>query len=422
MSSAAAKRFTTATASSSRCRSARRAASSAASASSSGTPHRSDPSPSSSARWSRPLPEGKNKAYDLALSVLGEHRSSILKQLEAARSQASSSSSPSPGLFAEIERLEIAADEHDPATRAEFASTQARGQMHRSVMRAMAKRVWEKDGGLDLIMGRIYQNRIVPDVLGDVYPTRPLTVQPAIKLDGVEPYEPGRKLPCRQFESAPSVRFQPFEHPEPIKQLEGEPPKALYTLLVVDPDEPDHQNHTFSPRLNYVKTDIPLGILDGDVDIVASETGKVLLSWEPPAPAEGSKVHRYVFLLVRQDGPSTISSIPRDNFDFRAFLASNQLTNRSVVGVNLFRCLWTSEEDEYIRKTWKLYRNRPAPVYERMPDTARRVKPQSAYGQRVERIKRQAKMEWLARQNLTTDGEIQAVMQEAQASSAPEGQ
>ncbi|CAK9194257.1 unnamed protein product [Sphagnum jensenii] len=69
-----------------------------------------------------------------------------------------------------------------------------------------------------------------------------------------------------------------------------------YTLVMVDPDAPSPSNPTLRNILHWLVTDIP-GSTSPSQDIWA--TGQEKMPYLQPAPIEG--LHRYVFLLFKQD-------------------------------------------------------------------------------------------------------------------------
>jgi large subunit ribosomal protein L35 len=274
---------------------------------------------SSTTPWSPALPQGQHKAYDESLTYLHSLRDSLLSRISALKALPN----PTPKQLRKIEALEVEAHVNDPSTRHIFRETRSAGLMDRPVIRHLAERKWKKEGGLDLIMGRVYQNKVVPDVIPDLAPTSPLTLQ--IK-DGV--IEPGIYLEPSKLEHPPRITWQCFQHPSLPSSL-SDTPSAMYTLLTIDPDVPDSQNHTFSERIMSLKVDIPLSVVDGQVDLLSDTRGKEVFTWEPPAPPKGTDPHRYVTLLIRQS-PSFIapSITSRESFSTRDFLKNSKLLSR----------------------------------------------------------------------------------------------
>ncbi|GFZ51030.1 hypothetical protein JCM24511_08788 [Saitozyma sp. JCM 24511] len=332
----------------------------------------SDPSPSS---WTPALPAGTSRAYDEALSYLTSYQSRSLARLESLRKLPSS-----PETSAEIDRLEVEAYVNDPATRRTFRETDGRGHMDKSVMRHLAEQRWKRQGGLDLLMQRVHQLNVVPDLLPDLPSTCPLTLSTTSTSTTPSAVEPGSIQSSSAFASPPRLTLQLFDHPS-TSSSEGH-----FTLLVVDPDSPSPETQSFSQRVHYAKVDIPLSVLSGEVDLFDQSLGKEVLCWEPPAPAQGSGKHRFVFLVLRQ----TSSAPTREGFDLRSYLSSEGRSAADVVGITLVRSQWTKDDEQYISDTYRNFRGVEAPVYGKPPKEMKYGYPLSAKAVQADEIRREA--------------------------------
>ena len=348
------------------------------------TRHHSSAASSSSLPWQPALEPGVSPAYDEALAYLKAHKEDRLSRLEDIRKS-------NEGLTAaqrrQMESLEVDALVNDPATRSKFRETQGVGQMDSPVIRHLAERRWKKEGGLDLIMGRVFQNKLVPDLVSDLAPTYPLTMSVA---EGS--IEPGLTLPSSLFEKPPRITFQPFHHPSDPKSNDPTP-TALYTLLAIDLDDPSTSTHSFSQRLHYLKVNIPLSVMSGEIDLFSS-VGEEVIAWEPPAPAQGSPKHRYVFVLQRQVGKLPLSSklteTSRSSFDLRKYMAGQGVSPASIVGISLLRSEWTQEDARYIDGIWREYRGQRAPAFTKTRSLEAYEKPPSALQKRAFAVRKQA--------------------------------
>jgi large subunit ribosomal protein L35 len=335
-------------------------------------PSSSDPSSS----FIRALPPGASRAYDEALSYLSSHTTDVLARLESLRKRPES-----PETEAAIARLEVEAYVNDPATRRVFRETNGRGHMDRPVMRHLAERKWWKEGGLDLLMQRVHLLNVVPDLISELSATYPLTLTASAEI------EPGSIQSSSAFSTPPRLTLQLFEHPSP--PISSSAPEGKYTLLVIDPDSPEHETQSFSQRVHYAKVDIPLSVLSGDDNLFDESRGQEVLSWEPPAPAQGSGKHRYVYLVLRQR-TSTSTEITREAFDLRKYLSASSLSSRDIVGVTLVRSQWTKEDAEFVEQTYRAFRGIEAPVYGKPPKDMRYGYPMSSKAVRAEAIRREA--------------------------------
>lgn len=263
-------------------------------------------------------------------------------------------------------------------------------------MRHLAERRWKKQGGLDLIMGRIYQNKVVPDVLPDLAPSNPLTLSVPAGI-----VEPGLTIDVKSLESPPVLHYQPFQHP--AYPTPSDPhPSALYTLVALDPDTPNTTRHGYTQRLHYLKTNIPLSVVSGQTALIQEAGGNEIVGWEPHAPAPKTQKHRLIFVLLRQTNDSRVSgdtariselteAIPRENFNLRSLMATFGFQLDSVVGVNLVRSEWTEENKEYVDKIWRDFRGIPeAPAFKEVSREVLYGRPPSSIQRRATELREKA--------------------------------
>jgi large subunit ribosomal protein L35 len=320
----------------------------------------------SSSSWQPVVPSGQIPAYDAALAFLNEYKSTTLSEVERLRSLPST-----PETSSRIRYLEVRSLVNDPATRRLFRETAGKGMMDQPVMRHLAQKRWEKEGGLDRLMQRVEQMGVVPDLVGGIRGSAPITFS-----TGEGEVEPG------SFQAPSSFNRPPSLHVQLLDDAAGE---ALYTLLVLDADSPNYQTQSYGQRLQYYKSDIPLTVASGEQDLFASNIGKEVLGWEAPLPPRGSGVHRYVFLLLRQSAsPSTPSS--RDDIDIRTLVEQGS----EIVALTLFRSKWSKEENEYIERTHQEIHGVEVPVYEKPPKELRYGMPLSKKSMERERIREEA--------------------------------
>ncbi|XP_017058396.1 protein D3 [Drosophila ficusphila] len=150
---------------------------------------------------------------------------------------------------------------------------------------------------------------IVPDVV-DAVPAG--TVQ--VTYTGDLPVKQGNELTPTQVKDVPNVSWS---------GLEGK--SNLLTLLMVDPDAPTRQDPKFREILHWAVVNIPGGNTD-------PSGGYPLVAYVGSGPPEGTGLHRYIFLLYRQENKieetPTISNTTRAgrlNFNARDFAARHGL-------------------------------------------------------------------------------------------------
>lgn len=345
-------------------------------------------STASSSSWRPAVTPGTHKAYDISLAYLKEYQDMNLKKLAKAKEELRSNPDNYQTLSKRIDKLELAAHVNDPAIRQRFRFTKGKGLMDQSIMRQMAEKEWKDGGGLDIIMGRIYQNKVVPDLLDHIPPVAQLV----LSTSTAEPLTPGIFIPPSDLANPPTMTFQPF-HTPPSSSASDQFPESLYTLIVVTPDEPNHQTNSFTERVHYLKTDIPISITTGETNLF-SNIGKEVLGWESPAPPSGAGVHRFVFILLQQSSPSpsTTSTLSRSNFSLRRFMPSANLSSRDIVGLHLLRAEFSQDQKEFIDTVWREQRGvmSGAPAYGKVPKEMKYGYPLSAIQQRAEEVRRNA--------------------------------
>lgn len=115
---------------------------------------------------------------------------------------------------------------------------------------------------------------------------------------------------------------------EPTVQIAGRDGRALYTLVMVDPDAPSPSNPSKREYLHWLVTDIPEG---ADVSRAMSE----VVAYESPRPTAG--IHRFVFIVFRQAVRQAIYAPGwRANFNTRDFAACYSLG--APVAAAYFNC------------------------------------------------------------------------------------
>lgn len=103
--------------------------------------------------------------------------------------------------------------------------------------------------------------------------------------------------------------------------LDGPDADDNCTLLMVDPDAPNKNKHTFRYWLHWLVVDIPC---NGDL-----EEGNTITPFNPSGPPKGSGLHRYFFLLFKQS--TELGDIQGP--DFRGKFMVNEFADQNGLGV-----------------------------------------------------------------------------------------
>ncbi|KAG5722241.1 hypothetical protein E4T56_gene3893 [Termitomyces sp. T112] len=333
-------------------------------------------------QWNRPIGLGVIPAYDLALELIQRDSKFLVHEAAALREEVKVleskvvelggwGSEGAKDVEAEMEKnreklkiLEVQSKVNLPAVRWEVDNAMA--DMTNPAHRHLVEHKWRKDGDLDLLMERLHQMHVIPDVLPDLRPT--------IDVHVVAQTTSRERVQTKKMRTTvvPGTFLLPGQTVKPLHVYANvfHTDTRLYTMLLVDPDVPDEENQTFRTYLHWLKPNIPLS---------ATTRGRIDLDghtpYIPPHPQQGTPYHRYVLLLLPQpplDGvthslnaearaepgvpTSTTLDIPpvepaeRANFDVRAFVQRWGLDTIPGGGAHMWREVWNS-------RVSKIYKN-----------------------------------------------------------------
>ncbi|CEO95552.1 Phosphatidylethanolamine-binding protein [Plasmodiophora brassicae] len=130
------------------------------------------------------------------------------------------------------------------------------------------------------------KHEIVPDVVSHA----PRELAEVVLPGGYGLHRFGEVIKPSQIQRPPKLHWK------------GDGTDQLYTLLMVDPDAPSRTNPTRREWVHWIVVNIP----GADVP-----QGKTLLEYAPPTPPAGTGLHRYVFLIYKQDRSSSASPLPK---------------------------------------------------------------------------------------------------------------
>ncbi|KAF7340205.1 hypothetical protein MVEN_01939100 [Mycena venus] len=271
-------------------------------------------------RWNLPLPEGVLPAYDEAVKLIRKDAWAVRREANAQRREVERLHRVLSGEVegekvegeaksvletdleakrAKLHVLDVQSEVNLPEVRWSVANAMA--DMRIPSHRHLVEQRWRKDGDLDLLMERLHQMNVVPDVLPVLHPSIDLHVTARLmpehfeslmkrnrfqrRVNTFKEVIPGNYLTPRQTRVPPKLYANVF-HTD----------VRLYTMLLVDPDVPDPENQTYTTFLHWLKPNIPLS---------ATHTGRIPLlnthtRYVPPHPQRGTPYHRYTLLLLPQ--------------------------------------------------------------------------------------------------------------------------
>ncbi|SPO26540.1 related to MRPL35 - mitochondrial ribosomal protein, large subunit [Ustilago trichophora] len=293
--------------------------------------------------WQPLLKPGVLPAYDEALSFLSSHSASVQSQISTIDKDHPTLSNAEKSALKES--LEIAAAINDPSLLSTFQSSNPTTyDASNPAFRHLRERLWRKDSGvLAKVIERCTLMHVFPDVLPGITPTVDVQVSFG-QGDGFTDHMSqggdvlvGVFVEAKQTTSAPKVDVNVF-HTEEKK----------YSLVIVDPDQPDQDLESFKTSLLALKTDIPLSATSSPtIDL----TQNMSVDYIPPHPQQGTPYHRYTTILLEQSNSNTISTheLDANNFNLSNFIQQNQLV---PAGIHFWRAKWTPESADSISQIY----------------------------------------------------------------------
>ncbi|TFK47931.1 PEBP-like protein [Heliocybe sulcata] len=293
-------------------------------------------------QWNRPLAPGVLPAYDEALRVIKRDSEEIKKEareVERVLMEGQLEEEKRRALEKKLGILRVQGEVNLPEVR--WKARNGMADLNQPVYRHLVEQRWRSEGALDLLMERIHQMHVVPDVLPDFHPSFDMRItvpdlpdkakKSKVKHHGVEP---GVFLSPKQTRRPPVIYTSVF-HTDP----------RYYTMILVDPDYPDAENHTYKTYLHWMQPNIQLS---------ASSTGPFTFEdshtpYIPPHPQKGIRYHRYVLLLLPHPNPTEKLNVPvptteeRADFDSRAFLETYGFDPSKGGAAHMWREVWDEE-------------------------------------------------------------------------------
>ncbi|KAH9836712.1 PEBP-like protein [Rhodofomes roseus] len=319
-------------------------------------------------QWNRPLAKGVLPIYDLALQYIEEDSKALKEQLTEVRkalqaAEAAGDVQRQQELSEKAKILEIQSEINLPDVR--WNAMNGMADMNQLIYRHLTEKRWREEGGLDLLMERIHQMHVVPDLLPDLRPTIDL------RLNFPEPppkdiYRRAR-VKRRYQKMEPGMYLLPEQtwRPPMLYTSVWHTDTRLYTLFMIDLDVPDEANETFQAYLHWMHPNIPLSAFSpSPISIPHPHTHYI-----PPHPQRGTPYHRYVILLLPQSSHTEPIKLPklsdaaRLGFNLRAFTEEHGFDGSKGGGAHMWREVW----DETVSKIYRDVLKTDEPRYGRPP-------------------------------------------------------
>ncbi|KAH7926219.1 PEBP-like protein [Leucogyrophana mollusca] len=295
--------------------------------------------------WNRPLAFGVLPAFDEALKVikadsvvLKEEVQEVRASIERAKEAPAKDEDVLRKLEERLHILEVQSEINFPETRWKVANGMA--DMSKAVDRHLVEQRWRKEGALDLLMERIHQMHVVPDVLPDLHPSLDVRVTfPEVPSSDASEDAP-LKVKYSQVEPGTFLVPEQTINPPQLYTSVFHAETRLYTLLMVDPDVPDEANETFQTYVHWLQPNVQLSALSpSPLQNINSHTPYI-----PPHPQRGTPYHRYVLLLLPQQSHLSIPKLSKEarlGFDVRAFLERYGFDASIGGGAHMWREVWS---------------------------------------------------------------------------------
>lgn len=210
------------------------------------------------------------------------------------------------------------------------------------VYRHLGRKHWESYHQM-LLMQRLETLKVIPDTLPTLVPRARVDIKFPFSTGVNQWIEPGKFLSSGVTALEPVFKIQEFELVNPEEQL--------YTILIVNPDEPDLLNDSFKTSLSYGLTNVKIAYNDNVVDSRKFFDRNVLANYLPPVPEKNAGDQRFAVWVFRQnidaetgkgvpiDNEVAMQNLDRENFDIRGFVENNNL---DAIGAHVWRSKWDS--------------------------------------------------------------------------------
>lgn len=172
------------------------------------------------------------------------------------------------------------------------------------------------------------KNQVVPDVI----PVAPAGIAKVAYPSGVTVNE-GNVLKPRQVKDVPKVTWDAESG-------------AFYTLCMTDPDAPSRKDPKFREWHHWLVGNIP-----GD----NVEKGNVLSEYIGSGPPQGTGLHRYVFLIYKQNGEIkfTEQKLKNNSGDNRGKFSIHKFAEKYKLGNPIAGNFYQAEWDDYVPELYK---------------------------------------------------------------------
>ncbi|KAK3679966.1 mitochondrial 54S ribosomal protein YmL35 [Recurvomyces mirabilis] len=199
-------------------------------------------------------------------------------------------------MLTSLEELKIQADINDPIVKKTFEDGQ--GDMSKPIYRHLADKQWRAYKRL-ILMQRITQMNVIPDVLPTIDPTvstdlafpimKPSSIDNTPRLPRLKRIQHGDFVDSALSENAPTLYIQPYDKGT-----------RLVTIAVVNADVPNVEKDGFDYRCHFLAVNIPISPTDTRVQLGQLGDDQVVLPWLPAWAQKGAPYQRMSVFILQQ--------------------------------------------------------------------------------------------------------------------------
>ncbi|KAL3233922.1 Large ribosomal subunit protein mL38 [Nakaseomyces bracarensis] len=282
-------------------------------------------------------PDNIDEAFSIGYKYLEDHAAKLYTKAQAEGVNK-----------AEVERLLAKAELDNPEVQYNFQfhdkieNNPSIIDYSQPVYRHLGKKHWESYAQM-LLMQRLESLAVIPDTMPTLIPRAEVNIKFPYSTGVNKWVEPGEYLSSNVTSLPPVVKIQEYELVDPTTQL--------YTILIVNPDEPDLKTDSFKTTLSYALVNIKVDYNDNVVDARKFSEENIIADYLPPVAEKNANTQRYAVWVFRQNNPiaKTVSNtIDRHNFNIRDFSKQNDL---DAIGAQVWRSKW----DLNVEKIRELY-------------------------------------------------------------------
>lgn len=200
------------------------------------------------------------------------------------------------------------------------------------VYRHLGRQHWESYGQM-LLMQRLETLAAIPDTLPTLVPRAEVHLRFPFSTGLNKWVEPGELLSSNATTLPPAIKIQEYDDVDTESQE--------YTMLILNPDEPDIASDSFKTTLQYGLTNLKISYNDNVVDSRKFTADNIIAGYLPPVPEKNAGVQRFVVWVFRQSKHLAAgeAASARDNFNVRDFAHAHKL---QPIGAHLWRSEWDS--------------------------------------------------------------------------------